>query len=159
MTVTPSGILSEPLANLRAALSQCAAFQTWAGAANATEALESIALVEKDDLTRPFAVVDDGDAYSNERLDSAGTFRDQGSLFLLFEDAVAEENAASESDAILAFTNAIGAILEDLWEITPGVFDMRSLSKVFGPTRSDDKERVQGADYVQIAFRVQWGNG
>lgn len=157
MTVTPSGILSEPMANLRAALSQCDAFQTWVDANDATAALSSIGLVEKADLTRPFAVIDHGETWETRRLDGGGTYHDNGSLFVLFEEDVAEDNQSSEADAVLAFSNTIGAILEDLWAVSPGVFDTRSISLVSGPLRSDDKERKQGEDYVQIIFQVRWG--
>lgn len=157
MTVTPTGMLSEPLSNLRAALSQCAAFRTWVGADTPTEALDSVALIEGSGLTRPFAVIDHGDMWEARRLDGGGTFHDQGTLFLLFEEDVAEDNQNSEADAVLSMSNTVGAILEELWTLSPGVFDTRSIALVSGPLRSDDKERKQGEDYVQMIFQVRWG--
>lgn len=159
MPVTPTGILSLPLANLRTALSNVASFQAWVGAANAAEALGSIGLVERDDLARPFVVIDDGDEWSAAMIDAGASFMDEGDVVLFFEDDVAAEHQGSESDAQLAFTNAVGEILEDLIAYCGNnrdVFSIASVKKLFGPARSDDKERQAGEDYQQIGFVIGW---
>lgn len=160
MPVTPSGMLSLPLANLRTALSNCTAFQTWVGAANAAAALAYISLVEKgSSLTGKFAVIDDGTKYSGERLTSGATFHEEGSLALIFQGNVHTDYATSEVDAQMEFTNSVGAILEELITYcgnNSNVFNIAKFSKIFGPWRSDDEERNAGNDYIQMGFWLNW---
>lgn len=160
MPVTPAGMLSLPLANLRTALSRCVAFQTWTGAANEAAALAYISLVEKgSSLTGKFAVVDDGTEYTGESITSGATFHEEGSLALIFQGNVHTDYANSEVDAQLEFTNAIGAILEELITYCGNnrdVFSISKFSKIFGPWRSDDEERNADNDYMQMGFWVGW---
>jgi hypothetical protein len=160
MPVTPTGMLSLPLANLRTALSNCAAFRTWVGAADATAALAYISLVEKGgSLTGKFAVIDDGTEYMGERTSSGATFHEEGSLALIFQGNVHADNANSEVDAQFEFTNSVGAILEELIEYcgnNSNVFNISKFSKIFGPWRADDEERNAGNDYIQMGFWIGW---
>lgn len=159
MSQTPTGMLSLPPANLRTALSRCTTFQTWTGAANETEALEKIGLVERAAATSNFAVVDDGDAFNFERIDTGATFDENGSVILWFQGDVSSEDAGSETDAQLAFTNAVGAILEELIEYCGNhsdVFNIAGGSKLWGPSRTNAEERTESRDYMQIGFLIKW---
>lgn len=157
--VTPTGMLSAPIANLRTALSNVTAFQTWVGAVDAAAALAFIGIVERAASTGNFAVIDDGDQFDVEMLDSGAGFSDEGNLLLLFQGDVDEDDAASEESAQLTFTNAVGGILEALIAYcgnNRNVFSIARVSKMFGPARAGDTERQNGVDYEQIGFLVGW---
>lgn len=161
MAVTPTGMLSFPLANLRVALSACESFQEWVGVDQETDpevaALDYIGLVERAASTGNFAVVDDGDEFVCDALDTGSAFSDRGNLVLLFQGDVGSGDANSETDAQLTFTNAVGAIIEELWtSVDRSVFSLDGLSKLWGPARAGDVERKGGADYVQMGFAVRW---
>jgi len=160
MPVTASGMLSLPVANLRTLLSTVTSFQTWVGAVDAAEALLRIHEIEvaQDSLTRPFAVVDDGEEWTSARLDGGGAFRTEGALVLLLEEDVAVANQASERDAQYAFTNAGGAILEELWSLSGagGTLHVTGIEKIHGPARSEQNER-ETDDYMQMILMVRWG--
>ena len=155
--VTPSGIISEPVANLRTLLSTCATFQTWTSTVSANAALAKIYEIEKpsDDVVRPFAVVDRGGEFEIEVIDAGNAYTTSGSLFLLLEGAIAEANRSGMRNAYFQFANDIGGILNELIsEAIPGApITLAGLSLV-SIARASEEEQRAGIDYMQAIFEL-----
>ena len=169
MSVTPSGMLSLPLENLRTLVAASAAFQAWVGATGETEAeliasaKEHIYLVGLDGdnvvNARPFAVVDHGESWTLTRLAEPHTYRATGSLLLCFEDNVDAAHAGSIPDAQLAFTNMVGDVVEDMFEKagTDTYLAVSQITLVRGPSRSAETQQKTEGDFMQIVLQVDWG--
>lgn len=157
MTVTPDGLLSEPVSSFVTLLSQSAAFQTETGAANAAAALAFITVgIESDDGSAPLVVVDSGDQINITQIAQPSYFQWANSVFLLFRFAVTE---AISQDAYYDFMNVVGNILEDIVEASGagGVCNITSIEKVGGPMREDEDEAAAGLKYYEISFNVRFG--
>lgn len=156
MPVTPTGILSEPLASLRDALASCPAFQTWVGAADADAAKASIhLLVAPEAGPYPLAIVDFGDTARQRNSTASGSkwvIRPGSDLVLLFRD----EATGIEPDATFTFTNALGAVMEELEQrsgvyanATPGITE---IELVLPPVRTIEEKRQTEGDFFEAAF-------
>lgn len=163
MAVTPTGILSLPLGHLRTLIANSSNFQTWVGAANATEAESSIYLVNinEDEIARPFALIDWGENFNSTMLANGpgGFFQDRGELRLLFEDDVAAENQDSYEDSKLKFLNDIGGVLADMRDLSASdeYLSIHEIQFQESPTRSiDDQDPAEG-DFYQGRFIITWG--
>jgi hypothetical protein len=164
--VDPSGAISLPLSHFRTLLSNSSNFQSWVGAADATEALNSIYLVAIDEpiaSKRPFALVRQTQPGSVRHEAIAGgsvqQFLDSGALEVLFEAAVASGNAASHVDAEMAFTNDIGAFFSDMEALagSGAYLTMTAWNIAAGPARAHPDESESEGDYYQMLIRVEWG--
>lgn len=157
MAVAPTGNLSSILDDVRTLLSESASFQTWVGAANATEALASIHIISIDDPggtnVRPFAVVHTPDQDWNRI--STGTSIPNNSVRLTFEEDVASANQAAEADALYAFTNVMGAIVAEL--DAQALFVGLSIEYTAEPQRTDDTEVVPIGDVYMTEIQISWG--
>ena len=161
MAVSPSGPISKALNNLRTLLSNCAAFKTLVGAADAAAALASIHLVAVENPTRPFALIafaERGCWTARKNAGGAGNyFRDEGSLMLLLEQDVAE-GTSTEPDAGLTFANALGDIAADILELagTGTYLSVTGVRVVQGPQRSHRDAAPKEGDYYQALLQVDW---
>lgn len=156
----PAGSLSLSQSYLRAMLSECAAFQTWVSAANATEALASIYYeglpdpadknvgYTRDELesVRPYAVIfldeEEGFLKSHIATGSSYDFEDHGRLKLRLEqDAPDDVGDEPNSDANLRWKNVIGQIIDDLCGLagTAGNLAFTEIGVDFGPYWGDPK--------------------
>lgn len=161
--VAPTGIVSKAQGNMRTLLSESAAFQTWVGAANATEALDSIYLIEGPAVSasRPLAVIGPGDKFSMDAI-AGGVISEywhSGVVQIWFEDDVAD--ALNEPDAWFTFTNTMGAILADLVNPTDtdSVMNITQIEQIFGPARTAEEERQTGIDVMNTAYDFTWQTG
>lgn len=159
MPVTPTGILSEPLATLRSAIAACPSFQSWVGAADATAALDRIhLLVAPADGPYPFALIDFGDvARERQAITSASRWKMRaGSDVLVWFKA---EASGDEPDATFTFTNALGAILAEL-EAGAGIYangtpGLTAIEMPVPPTRTQEEERSTAGDLFECCFSCQ----
>jgi len=156
-----SGPLTIPLSVLRTMLSESSAFKTWVGAADATEALENIHLVNVDDadVVRPLAVIDIGERFESQLFSAgvSGLFINSGQLLLFFEADVAD--GATESQAAISFLDAVGGCLQDVQALSGqgGYLSIHSISMDDAPNRSIDDEEPPEGDFYRVKFVVEWG--
>ena len=156
-----SGPLSVPLDLLRTMLSESATFQTWVAAADATEALDSIHLVELEegDVVRPLAVIDIGEEWSSTQFAAGvnGTFINSGQLLLFFEADVAE--GATEGEAVIAFLDEVGGCIQDIQVLSGqgGYISIHSVEMAEPPMRAVDDEEPPEGDFYRIKFVIEWG--
>lgn len=178
MPVTPTGSLSLPLGALRTMLSNCAAFRTWVGAANPTEALESIFLVglpgpengeaytpsELEEL-RPCAVIDFFDpggrglrAFTLNSL-AQSDFEESGMLALDLMDDINPGDAASFEDAKIRFMNNAGAVLAELMDLsgTGGNLHLHMIELGLGPRRTSIEGQATRGDAWLVRLAITWG--
>lgn len=161
MPVTPANLFSLPLKALQDTIANSGTFQTWAGTAGGAPTLARIHLVGVDvsAVVRPFALIDFGEKFDSAQIAYQGQFMSSGELLLLFEDAVAPANAGNHGDAKLAFTNQVGAVLNEIQDVS-GQNSFLSIHKIklkSGPNRSTKDERDAGTDLYQVTFEVVWG--
>lgn len=164
MAVEPTGYLGGPMASLRTMLSECASFQTWVGAEDATEALESIFYVAlpRASVSRPFALVSsypvEGWGMGLAAQGSGGVFRKRGQLFLLIEDAVAAENLDSKADAEIVFLNNLGSVMADMEVKLQSAGNLTGMDVELIELRGPDEMEAEGEEAsYQAIFGVAWG--
>jgi hypothetical protein len=179
MPVDPTGPLSLPLANLRTMVADCAAFQDWVEAANATEALDSIFLVglpaplngheytraELEGL-RPCCVIDFFDPSGRgmrqitQNSLAIATFAESGMLALDFLDDVAPADAQGGfEDAKLRFMNNAGGVLEHLQELSGqgGYMHLHQVEIALGPRRTSIEGQATRGDAWLLRLAITWG--
>ncbi len=159
MPVTPSGIMSLPLAHLRTLVANCSSFQSWTGAANAAAAEAFIHLVNlpDDSLVRPYVLIDFNDKWKSQKV-AEFQFEKRGELYLLFEDDVAVANQASEADAVFDFMNNVGAVLEEMMSLSGqnGYLNLVEIEINDQPERTTSEESEMNEDYYTASFDVVW---
>lgn len=159
MPQTPSGLMSLPLDHLRRLVSACEAFQTWTGAADATEALEHIHMVElpQGDLVRPFALIGFGDRWKSEQR-SIQLYTKTGELFLMFEDDVAAADQASAADALFGFMNPMGDVVSEMLQLagTDDYLNVLEMEMEVPPIRENEEDAQIAEDYYNAIFNVVW---
>ena len=167
---TPSGILSLPMKYLRDSLADCAAFRTFAGAADQAAALARIHYFEltppadveaytKAEITalRPYAIVatQDRNGFSAE-LDGASDhfeFADSGRLWLYVARTVAGDQPELE------FCNHLGAIVAGLCKLAgqAGYLALTEISLEAGPFRGHhDLDPTEGIEQIAV-FSIDYG--
>jgi hypothetical protein len=156
MPVTPTGILSEPLATLRSLVSECPSFQTWVGAVDAATAAERIHLiVAPADGPFPCALIDFGDvARERQAITNAARWKMRaGSDLLLWFKA---EASGEEPDATFTFTNAVGAILEEMearaGDYAKGFPGITVIEMPVPPVRTEEEDRASQGDVFEVCF-------
>jgi hypothetical protein len=155
MSVTPTGIFSVPIDTLATMISQSATFQSVTASASAAAAkqhvyVSAVSASGTGAFTRPYALVSIPEGFRIMQ-ENYGT----GELLILFEFAVAEGNLASYSDATYAFTNPIGAIVDELFANRgDNSLYLRELVTVSPPQRNDLNEDSQ---YFQVVLKVYYG--
>lgn len=163
MSVTATGPLSVPLDLLADMIAASTTFQDWVDAGDAAEAAANVYLCADDPatMTRPFALIVCGNDFGLSSIagGSSYTFREYGSIGVIFEGIVPDDYTDSHSDAILWFANAVGGTAKDL-ATASGVDDnlcISSIGLVYGPSRANAKERATIGDIVQAAIEIKWG--
>ena len=188
MAVEPTGMLSKPLGHARTLLAACESFQGWVGVAaedlgepeGIAEALEHIHLVAFEDaaqgdqseaayraarsVLRPLAVLALGsDFFGDVDAEPAGYFRHGGSIVFIFEHlADPGEAGLCEADAALTFSNAVGAILEEVEALsgTATYLHVTGHRKQFGPARwSGEDVKAGQLEVYQVSFEISWSEG
>jgi len=156
MPVTPTGILSEPLATLRLLVAACPAFQAWVGAASESEALDRVhLLVTPENPPHPLALIDFGDVARERQAVTTGgkwKMRSGSDLLLWFRS----EASGDEPDATFTFTNAVGAILEEM-EARAGAYALgypgiTSMEMPVPPMRTKEEDRPSEGDIFEVCF-------
>ena len=118
MTVTPVGIISASIDNLRTLIASTPEFQQWTGSAEALSRIHIKSEPEIQALVRPFAVVDLHDNYGWKQQASSGCFTANSDLLLIIEDTVDDNHAGNDADAFMAFSNRIGTLIGDLMNLS-----------------------------------------
>lgn len=169
MPVTASGPMSLPLAGLAALIAACPAFRTAVGAANAAAALAHI-FYPKVDLqaaippTRPWAIITDDDICPWE-IDHYT--KSAGSLIISFEFPSANNLDVDSSDALLTFTNSVGAIVLEALALanTPAPDGSQywaaiKFTRLIAPSLCDERRESApnepGELFFECAFLVEW---
>ena len=164
----PSGVLNAGLVALRTLLSECAAFQDWVSAMDATEALGSIHyhVEEGEDAAmralRPFALIHYGDTWSANKAASGSRHLHLagGSIELHFERETTGAYAADPANAMNEFTSEISDILADMLDLSgrSGYLAIDEIEYLDGPAwRSDEASRAEGNDFLHIGFELTYG--
>jgi len=162
MAVSPSGLFSLPVDYLRKTIAGSSTFRTLTGAADAAAALAFAHAFEVTgaSLDDPFfAVVEYGTDWARNR-HAGGTnnfFEQESGLHVWFHQTIAQ---ADEVDAMLAFTNSIGAILSEMEQLsgTAGYLDIRATRLIEGPFRPEEDEAASQTygDFFRILFAVEY---
>ena len=170
MAVSPTGPISKPVYNLQTLLANSAAFQTWVGATGTAEekvtaarARIYIAAKPGADVLRPHALIWVGDEWDSA-VSSGGAvqhFLDRGTLYMDFIDDVDEDDKDDHGDALLAFTNNVGAVIGEIEALagSNGYLVVNRISKRMGPVRASVVEEDSLGDYYFFSFDVGWGVG
>jgi len=165
MPVTPSGMISFPLAALAELLSECSAFQSWVGAAGAAEALGSVKYLSQDDDAdsdsddRPLAVVGWSDDFEAVRDSEPPRYDHSGSLELIFEAMADAGGHTTQSDRFFNFANSVGAVMAELEEKSGrnGFLLVNAFRKIAGPGRPSAKALNAGRlDVIGMVFEIDW---
>jgi hypothetical protein len=183
MSVTPSGILSEPIDHARTLLANASAWQSWVGASDATQAKDSIHIgatpppadgetYTQNELANlwPLAIIDlppDGGGYQVSR-NADGVdqqFPESGRVVMAFEDKVPDQHLGSPADARLAFFNNLGAVMLDMLQLsgtddgTNAYLWLRGINILEGPVREDLNEVASVGAYHWVVLDLPWGFG
>lgn len=116
--MTMTGIFGAPVENLAILLANCANFQTWCGAEDATEALTYIHRIldpEDADQTKRALITYIEGAWSASRQamsSDPGSYDRTASLTLVFE----QQSTAPQTD-IEAFVSNVGTFIDDMMEL------------------------------------------
>ena len=164
MAVTPTGIFSLPLARVRTLLCASATWQEWVEADDATEAAEHVRFYEigKDEAAslRPWALIGHNDQWGWVKIAEVSHAPDW-SVILWFEAVIPEAYQAADKigDAVMWFTNKVGAVLEEMLALcgTSGYPNALTIRLFQGPERPEEKLRTSEGDYFAVAFEVTGG--
>lgn len=166
MTVAAAGFRALHLEGIRTLLADCAAFQTWAGAEDATEAKASIyieAFSTNDNLfsMRPWCLIGMV-SLNTEELAVAAHFATEAVYTLTFEANIDADH--DFEDAGFTFLNAIDEIIEDIMEKSDGTdgegdpyVRIASMTQDGGPERSDTLRGDADGDAFREKFTVTLG--
>lgn len=162
MTVTPSGILSVPIAKLAVLVAATARFQTATMTVSTAEALAFTHWPTADDsvIARPRALVTPTNDFVI-RKNGEGYWDGSCGLLLSFEFPVADPDA-DDADQLAEFTNAVGEILNQMMALA-GTGDsgdgethinVREIAADVEPQRGN-AQRENGANVMFAVFRVR----
>lgn len=160
---TPAGIIGEPLAQLREMLSQSAAFQAWTGTANAAAAAARVHwMFSSGDATAPYVVVDFGERHEVQNAGgSVAAPKSVSELVALFADEA--EEGDDDAEALIKFTNTVGAILLEVFEQggnASGYAPVLHLGRLHGPNITfGAQKQSEGKRRLQVAYSVFTGVG
>lgn len=161
MTVTPSGIYSLPLSNMRTMLSNCAAFRTWTGTATVALALAQIHYGGADPATdtAPLAIVDFAPGSGGRESVAQGQWRYSAPLAIDVTFIADVSAQTSDSDALLTHWNNVGAIVSDVEGLagTGGYLGISRSDIADGPTRVVSRERATRGDWAEMTIRFSVG--
>lgn len=161
MAEIPSGHWSLALTNLQELLANVTAFQTWVGEITPEAAKDHIYLIASESAVRPFALISQGDAFGFRAIGGGVTehYYAHGSLKLRFSGAVSTPYINDAKNAELEYTNAIGAILQGMVEMSgeDAYMLFYNLDKIYGPQRNARDERNSSGEYFDSEFNVPWG--
>jgi hypothetical protein len=160
MAVVASGVLSEPIDDLRSLIATLASWQTWTGHATAATAIEHIYLVEATAAAGvPFVILDYGDDISMVRQSVRADmpWKTDGWIAMYIRAAVATATPAlTDAEVMLTFYNNVGALLGDLqlagWQ--PPKLCIESMV-VRGMARTDEAKRTREGDYNEAVVGIQ----
>jgi len=159
VAVTPTGIYSLLLEDLRDLLAACASWRTWTAAADAAAAKALVYRSETDRATAGdvFALVGFGDDAEFE-----SSLHGRGTLKLRFmanvPDALKDEDGEFEiGEAETDFSNHVGAVLAELLALggTGGYLYVRNVASEAAP-QGPSEDDVADPRFAQT-WRVYWG--
>lgn len=169
MTVTATGSMSRPLAGLSTLIAATATFKAKVEASSTAEALPFVHFPKvkfkgNDPPTRPLAIVTDDDIAQWERSRNGGS---AGSLVLTFEFPSHPDYDPDSDDALLDFTNTVGAIIDEALALanTPmpsgeHYWNAIKFTRLIAPALCDERKHSApnepGSLYFEVAFLVDW---
>jgi len=158
MAVSPTGLLSTPIHLARVTVASSATFQSWVGAATRPHALPYILpdSTESDDL--PIAVVGFDENFSRKMIAGGARhfFQSEGDLFLLFRDAITEDD---DVDAFYSFCNTVGAVVAEMEEFAGGAgyLAITNITLAEPPARAHEDEAAGVGDFYEAIFTIEYG--
>lgn len=169
---TPTGALSLAQKYAADSLAACAEWQSWVGAANATQAASRIyqdALppprfgndYTRDELEsyRPFALITtDLDGGFRSQGIAYGTTDDAGVIIIAIEDDIPEAIADHPAEIALRVRNHIGTLISQLMALSgsAGYLAIESID-VDGPYRTHPNKIETIGDMQVVELRCTWG--
>lgn len=161
MPETPDGILSQPLAALRALVAASPSWQAWVGASSADEAAQRVhLLVAPVTAPRPYALIDFGDV-ARERIAVTNRIKWQdriGSTMLLWIQSDAGNGV--EPDATIGFCNRLGAVMTDIetnaGDRVAGFPGLLLIDLVNPPLRVEEQDRQTMGDYFEAGLSLTY---
>lgn len=154
MSVAASGFLSEPLDALRALISRSGAWQVWCGVSTEAEALARIHIGSAAvDEVEPYAILDLSDSWSRMRQTlTAGDWRSDGWLLVYIRDTVAA--GLVDPDALMTFSNRLGALVEDLERLGTQRPLLLTSIEVRGLARTEEHLRETQGDHWEALLAI-----
>lgn len=181
MTTTASGVITVQEELLRTTLAACTTFQTWVGAANASQAAEHVYLealpvdldwsdymeLERIKARRPFAMIwtSESDGLRIRSIASPYGTTISGTLYIRFEGNVDPDVAEDYAEVDRLFKNTIGSILQSGDVSNPGLVELSGTAgyrdleqitvKYWARTHKDQRPTLGDAQMCEIA--IAWG--
>lgn len=160
MTRIPGGDIGLPLKYLGDLLANAAAWQTWTGAANATEALAKVFFAGEpaDNVPSIFAVAKNRPGtYTAEKI-AVDAYRHSGGFTLDFYSATPAEDQDSSGDAVVNCDTTVSGVIEDMRDLVAAgeYLNCTRFHKVDDPMRCDLFE--VGNDYLITQFAIDWSS-
>lgn len=160
MAVSPTGILSRPLANLRTAFAAVPFLSTWIEEIDGEEPdaatiLSHIALVAADEATLPDPCIV---IYTSPDFFDSGGLEQEGALGVRIAARIPTAYQADEADAQLDFLNHCGALMEGLMDLSrsgAGHTHIRHWATTRPPPPSHEGEL--GKARYRLDLTVAWG--
>jgi hypothetical protein len=161
--------MSRPLAGLSALIAATATFQAKVNALTAEAALAAIhypkvRFTGDDPPARPLAIVTDDDIAQWERSRNGAS---AGSLLVTFEFPAHPDYDPDSADALLDFTNTVGAIIDEALTLanTPmpsgeQYWNAIKFTRIISPSLCDERRTAApnepGSLYFEVSFLVDW---
>lgn len=175
--VTPLGGLNRPLVNAKELLARCASFREWASLSSMVEA-DAIAaakerihlhalppsegngytLNEQDDARPGIVLYRPAGALTISRIATGPTPSYVGRICARIEGHVPQEYEDNEADAEMEFTNWIGKIIDELWQVDEGLGFLvpREVSLIEDVRRAHMSSRRSEGDYFSVTLALDW---
>jgi len=161
--VTPTGMLSLPIENLRILLAASTTFQTLVNAGDAAAAKPYVYVDSIDEsVSRPFALVSD-QAWNLSLVGqgAVNAFDEGGVLLLEIQAGVGDayEDDGAGNNPGFEFRNTIGAIVEEMLDLAASgtYLDVSGVRFEVPPTRVLPETEAADEDFFAVRLQLQWG--
>ncbi len=156
---TPSGPLSLAMSGLYTALLNSSTWSSWCGGDPGNHI--KYGAIEYDDIVSegidPIAVIICPEGFELASIDTEDTLKNSGDIEFLIDALVPSAYQSTHNDALLWFSNNLGAVLKEVMQSGLGYPLRRVRLSVPGPARSDKKERNAGRDAITAIMAVEYG--
>ena len=169
MPVAATGTTPKHIEGLIKIISECAAFQSWVGAGDATAAKDSIKVEDFESVdfngARPFCMIAIGSAETNT-IAANRMFSPSAMYQISFERDIPVEYRADAKDAGFDFMNGVEAVKAELESKSDGTdgggqpyIRIATISRQTGPLRRNKKTGDSNQDFFVMEYDVTLGWG